>query len=50
MKISRTITIDLDDLVKIDFKIKNKEIKSLSEFVQTSIKNELKEGDNNVQS
>jgi hypothetical protein len=48
MKISRTITVDLEDLIRIDQKMKNKEIKSLSEFVQKSIKNELKEGDFHV--
>jgi len=42
MKISRTITIDLEDLVKIDAKIKNEEIQSLSEFVQKAVKNEIK--------
>ncbi|MEN6574136.1 hypothetical protein [Methanobacterium aggregans] len=45
MKISRTITLDFEDLVKIDDEIKRGEFGSVSEFVQHAVKNELrKEG------
>jgi len=41
VKISRTITLELEDVVKINDKIKNQEIQSLSEFIQRIVKNEL---------
>lgn len=41
MKISRTISIDFEDLIKINEIIKNGYYNSLSAFVQTAIKNEL---------
>lgn len=42
MRIARTVTLDLEDLVNIDDKIKNGEIQTVSEFVQQAVKNELK--------
>jgi hypothetical protein len=45
MKISRTITIDFEDLIEIQKRIKNGEISSLSGFMQKAIQNELKRGD-----
>ena len=42
MKIARNITIDFEDLKKIDHKIKNGDFGGVSEFVQKAIKNELK--------
>ncbi len=42
LKIARNITIDFEDLKKIDHKIKNGDFGGVSEFVQKAIKNELK--------
>jgi Arc/MetJ-type ribon-helix-helix transcriptional regulator len=47
LKIARTVTLDLEDLVIIDEKIKNGEFESVSEFIQKAIKTKL-EGNNNV--
>lgn len=41
MKIAKTVTLELDDLVKIDRKVKTGEFGSISEFVQLAVKNEL---------
>lgn len=41
MKISRSITLDLEDLIKIDSEIKKGEVGSVSEFAQVAIKHEL---------
>lgn len=40
--VSKTISIELEDLGKIQEKIKNGETPSVSEFVQKAVKNELK--------
>lgn len=45
MKISRSITLELEDLIKIDNKIKKGEFESVSEFIQQAVKNELKSRD-----
>lgn len=42
MMVSKTVTIDVNDLVRIDEKVKNGEAGNISEFVQKAIKNELK--------
>jgi hypothetical protein len=42
MKVSRTISIDLEDLTEIQKKIKENKIANLSEFIQNAVKNELK--------
>lgn len=47
MKIARTVTLDLEDLVSIDKKVKIGEFESVSEFVQKAVKKELK-GDGHV--
>jgi len=39
--VSKTITIDVNDLIKIDKKVKNREINSVSEFIQNAIQKEL---------
>lgn len=41
MKISRSITLDLEDLIRIDGEIKKGKFESVSEFAQKAIKNEL---------
>jgi Arc/MetJ-type ribon-helix-helix transcriptional regulator len=41
LKIAKTITLDLEDLVQIDKKIENGEFETVSEFVQIAIKKEL---------
>jgi Arc/MetJ-type ribon-helix-helix transcriptional regulator len=43
MKISRTVTIDLEDLMKINSRIENGEFEGVSDFVQQAIKKHLKE-------
>jgi len=45
MKVSRTISIDLEDLTEIQKRLDENKISNLSEFVQKAIKKELK-GDN----
>ena len=42
MKVSRTISIDLQDLTEIQKRIDEFKISNLSEFVQKAVKNELK--------
>lgn len=42
MMVSKTVTLDVIDLVKINKKIENGESNNVSEFVQKAIKNELK--------
>jgi hypothetical protein len=42
MKVSRTISIDLEDLTEIQKKIKECKISNLSEFIQYVVKKELK--------
>lgn len=42
MMVSKTVTIDVKDLVRIDEKVENGEASTISEFVQKAIKNELK--------
>lgn len=42
MKIARTVTLDFEDLVCIDERIKNGEFEGVSDFVQHAVKNELK--------
>ena len=42
MKVSRTISIDLEDLTEIQKKIDESKISNLSEFIQNAVKNELK--------
>lgn len=49
MKVSRTISIDLEDLSYIQEKIRRGKISNLSEFIQYAVKNELKD-DYNVRS
>jgi Arc/MetJ-type ribon-helix-helix transcriptional regulator len=39
--VSKTVTLDLDDLVEIQEKIKNGELTSLSEFVREAVSKEL---------
>ena len=41
--VSKTISIELEDLGKINEKIKNGEVSSLSEFVKTAVKKHLEE-------
>lgn len=41
MIVSKTISIEFDDLVEVQDRIKIGEVQSLSEFVQKAIKNEL---------
>ena len=41
--VSKTISIELEDLGKINEKIKNGEVSSLSEFIQIAVKNQLTE-------
>ena len=48
MKVSRTISIDLEDLTEIQKKIDESKISNLSEFIQFAVKNELKRGIINV--
>ena len=43
MKVSRTISIDLEDLTEIQKKINKNKISNLSEFIQNAVKNELKD-------
>lgn len=45
MRVAKTITIEMDDLVKIEYKVKKGEINSISEFFQKAIRNELETGD-----
>lgn len=42
MIVSKTISLELEDLAKIEEKIKKGEESSVSEFVQKSIKKQLK--------
>jgi metal-responsive CopG/Arc/MetJ family transcriptional regulator len=42
MKVSRTISIDLEYLTEIQKRIDECKISNLSEFVQKAVKNELK--------
>lgn len=42
MLVSKTISMHLDDMSKIQDKINKGEFKSVSEFVQKAIKNELR--------
>lgn len=42
MKVSRTISIDLEDLTEIQKRINENNVSNLSEFVQNAVKNELK--------
>lgn len=44
MKVSKTISIDLEDLTEIQKKIDEDKISNLSEFIQFAVKNELKGG------
>lgn len=44
MKVSRTISIDLEDLKEIQEKIESGKVSNLSEFVQKAVKNELNGG------
>ena len=39
--VSRTVSIELDDLAKIQEKIKKGDLANISEFVQRAVKNEL---------
>lgn len=43
MKVSRTISLDLESLTLIQEKMKDGEFKTLSDFVQIAVANELKE-------
>jgi Arc/MetJ-type ribon-helix-helix transcriptional regulator len=43
MKIAKTVTLDFEDLAKIDAKVKNGEFEGVSDFVQRAVKNQLKE-------
>lgn len=45
--VSRTITIDLEDMIRIEEKIMEGKFKSVSHFVQNAVKKEL-EGENHV--
>jgi Arc/MetJ-type ribon-helix-helix transcriptional regulator len=42
LKVSHTFSIELDDLAKIQEKIKNGDFANISEFVQKAVKNELR--------
>ncbi len=44
--VSRTVSIELEDLAQIQEKIKNNELSNISEFVRKAIKNELKRKNN----
>jgi Arc/MetJ-type ribon-helix-helix transcriptional regulator len=43
LMVAKSVSMDLNDLSKIQEKIENGESASLSEFVRNAIKNELKE-------
>lgn len=43
--VSKTVSIELDDINRIQEKIKSGEVSNLSEFVQRAIRNELKTKD-----
>ena len=47
MMVSKTVSLELNDLTKIHDRLKKGEANTFSEFVQKAIKNELK-SDNNV--
>lgn len=42
MKVSRTFSIDIEDLTEIQTRIDDGKISNLNEFVQNAVKNELK--------
>lgn len=46
MIVSKTISIEFEDLKKIDSLIKDGEARNLSEFIRCAIKNQLKEDEN----
>lgn len=48
MKVTRTISLDLEDLTEIQIKINEGKISNLSQFVQSAIKNELKTIENKI--
>ncbi len=44
LMVAKSVSIELDDLLEIDQKIKRGEVSSLSAFIRDAIKNELKSG------
>lgn len=42
LNVSKTVSIELEDINKIQKLIEQKEVSNLSEFVQKAVKNELK--------
>ncbi|HOI71411.1 MAG TPA: hypothetical protein PLC38_03900 [Methanobacterium sp.] len=43
MMVSKTVSIDFEDLKKIESKIKENKTRNLSEYIQMAVKNKLKE-------
>lgn len=42
MMVARSVSLDLDDLIQIEKKIKKGESKNLSQFIRNAVKKELK--------
>jgi Arc/MetJ-type ribon-helix-helix transcriptional regulator len=48
LNVSKTVSLELEDINKIQKLIERKEVSNLSEFVQKAVKNELKKREQQI--